>query len=86
MECIDFHEILSPIVSICAMLALVYLSDVELEKLDVKTTFLHGNLDDEIYMEKLEGFFKDRKRRFSCNLKKSFYGLKQSPRQWYKKI
>jgi hypothetical protein len=89
MEGIDFHEIFSPVVklvSICAMLALVSLSDLELEQLDVKTTFLHGDLDEEIYMEQPEGFVQDRKRRFVCKLKKSLYGLKQSPRQWYKKF
>ena len=53
-EGIDFHEIFSPIfrlVSIRVVLALVALLDLELEKLDVKTTFLHGYLDEEMYME-----------------------------------
>eukprot|EP01018_Ginkgo_biloba_P031117 Gb_21340 [translate_table: standard] len=88
-EGIDFHEIFSPIVklvSIRVVLALVALLDLELEQLDVKTTFLHGDLDEEIYMEQPEGFIQDRKRRFVCKLKKSLYGLKQSPRQWYKKF
>jgi hypothetical protein len=50
-ENIDFHEIFSPIVklvSIQVLLALVSLFNLELEKLDVKTTFLHGNLNEEI--------------------------------------
>ena len=58
-EGIDFHEIFSPvvkIVSIQVVLALVALLDLELEQLDVKTTFLHGELDEEIYMEQPEGF------------------------------
>jgi hypothetical protein len=53
-EGIDFHEIFSPVVklvSIRVMLALVALLDLELEQLDVKTTFLHGDLDEDIYME-----------------------------------
>jgi hypothetical protein len=53
-EGIDFHEIISPvlkIVSIRIVLELITLLDLELEKLDVKTTFLHGDLDEEIYME-----------------------------------
>jgi hypothetical protein len=59
-EGIDFHEIFSPVVklvSIHVVLALVALLDLELEQLDVKRTFLHGYLDDDIYMEQPEGFF-----------------------------
>ena len=59
MEGIDSHEIFSPVfklVSICIVLALVALLDLELEQLDVKTSFLHGDLDEEIYMEQPEGF------------------------------
>ena len=77
---IDFHEIFSPvvkIVSIRMVLALVALHNLELEQLDVKTAFLHGDLDEEIYMEQPEGFVQDRNKRFVCKLKKSLYGLKQ---------
>ena len=45
------------LVSVHVVLALVVLHDLELEKIDVKTTFLHGDLDEDIYMEQLEGFF-----------------------------
>eukprot|EP00253_Pinus_taeda_P014092 PITA_14092 len=86
---IDFHEIFSPvvqIVSITIVLALVPFLDLELQQLDVKTAFLHGDLDEEIYMEQLEGFVQHRNEKFICRLKKSLYGLKQSPRQWYKKF
>eukprot|EP00253_Pinus_taeda_P018596 PITA_18596 len=86
---IDFHEIFSPvvkIVSIRIVLALVALFDLELQQLDVKTAFLHGDLDEEIYMEQPEGFVQHRNAKFVCRLKKSLYGLKQSPRQWYKKF
>ena len=58
-EGIDFREIFSPIiklVSIRLVLALVTLFDLELEKLDVKTAFLHGYLDEDIYMEQPKGF------------------------------
>lgn len=54
--------------------------------MDVKTTFLHGNLEEEIYMEQPEGFQTPRKEDQVCLLKKSLYGLKQAPRQWYKKF
>ena len=68
------------------MLALVALLDLELERLDVKTTFLRGDLDEDIYMEQPEGFVQNQKGRLVCKLKKSLYGLKQSPRKWYKKF
>eukprot|EP00253_Pinus_taeda_P008927 PITA_08927 len=86
---IDFHEIFSPvvkIVSIRIVLALVVLFDLELQQLDVKTAFLHGDLDEEIYMEQPEGFVQHRNEKFVCKLKKSLYGLKESPQQWYKKF
>ncbi|GKF88183.1 reverse transcriptase, partial [Tanacetum coccineum] len=57
--------------------------DLELEQLDVKTAFLHGNLEEQIYMSQPEGF-NNSKRDQVCLLKKSLYGLKQSLRQWYK--
>ena len=59
MEGIDYHEIFSLVVKLVyirIVLALVALLDLELEKLDVKTTLLHGDLDEEIYMEQPEGF------------------------------
>ncbi|KAE8655608.1 F-box family protein, putative isoform 2 [Hibiscus syriacus] len=56
------------------------------EQLDVKTTFLHGNLEEEIYMLKPEGFEEDEKKNLVCRLNKSLYGLKQAPRCWYKRF
>ena len=50
----------------------------------MKTTFLHGDLEEEIYMQQLEGFKEPGKEDYVCLLKISLYGLKQSPRQWYK--
>ena len=89
IEGIDYHEIFSPVVklvSIHIVLALVAFLDLELEQLYVKTTFLHGDLDEEIYMEQPEGFVQHQKGRLVCKLEKSLYGLKQSPKQWYKKF
>ena len=60
--------------------------DLELEQLDVKTSFLHGNLEEEIFMEQPEGFKKPGTENLVCKLKKTLYGLKQSPKQWYKRF
>ena len=72
--------------SIRVVLALVAHQDLELEQLDVKTAFLHRNLEEEIFMEQPEGFKKPGTENLVCRLKKSLYGLKQSPRQWYKRF
>ena len=53
---------------------------MELRQLDVKTTFLHRDLEEKIYMAQLEGFVEAGKEDFVCKLIKSLYGLKQSPR------
>ena len=88
-EGVDFHEVFSPMVkhsSIRILLAIVSTFDLELEQLDVKTAFLHGELEEQIYMSQPEGFVIPDKEDRVCLLKKSLYGLKQSPRQWYKRF
>ncbi|CAJ2642124.1 unnamed protein product [Trifolium pratense] len=86
---IDFEEIFSPVVkmtSIRVVLGLAVSLNLEVEQLDVKTAFLHGDLEEELYMEQPEGFEVKGKEELVCRLKKSLYGLKQAPRQWYKKF
>ena len=85
---VDFNEIYSPVVkhySITIILSLVPQFDLELEQLDVKTAFLHGDLEETIYMDQPEGI-KPGTENLVCLLKKSLYGLRQSPRQWYKRF
>lgn len=69
--------------SINVLLAIVALFHMELQQFDVKTTFLHGVLEEEIYVHQQEGFLVQGKEDHSCLLKKSIYGLKQSPRPWF---
>jgi len=64
-------------------MALVAQYELKIDQLDVKTTFLHGNLD-EIFLSQPTRFKTVRKENMVCKLKKSLYGLIQSPRQWYK--
>jgi hypothetical protein len=51
--------------------------------MDVKTPFLHGDLEEKINMKQPEGFLVKGKKDLVCKLKKSMYGLKQYPRMWY---
>ncbi|KZV46385.1 hypothetical protein F511_16024 [Dorcoceras hygrometricum] len=88
-EDIDFNEIFSPVVQLNTfrvVLALCAVFDLHLEQLDVKTVFLHGDLEEEIYMLQPEGFAEIGKENLVCRLKKSLYGLKQTPRCWYKRL
>ncbi|GJY23180.1 retrovirus-related pol polyprotein from transposon TNT 1-94 [Tanacetum coccineum] len=88
-EGIDFNEIFSPVVrmtNIRVVLAMCATYDLHLEHLDVKTAFLHGNLEEEIYMLQPEGFKQKGKENLVCRLNKSMYGLKQALRCWYKRF
>jgi len=68
------------------MLALVSHFDLQLKQMDVKTIFLNGDLEEEIYMKQLEGFSSSSDEHLVCKLKKSIYGLKQASHQWYLKF
>eukprot|EP00253_Pinus_taeda_P033050 PITA_33050 len=72
--------------SIKSILSLVAVEDLHLEQLDVKTTFLHGDLEEEIYMQQPQGYEVKGKEKLVCRLKKRFYRLKQAPRKWYLKF
>ncbi|KAL5740032.1 hypothetical protein ACOSQ2_029212 [Xanthoceras sorbifolium] len=88
-EGIDYNKIFSPVVKLTTIrlvLKIVAAENLHLEQLDVKTAFLHGDLEEEIYMRQPEGFKEAGKENLVCRLKKSLYGLKQAPRQWYKKF
>ena len=79
---IEFDEIFSPIVkmtSIRTILSLVMVEDLHLEQLDVKKTFLHGDLEEEIYMQHPHGYEVKGKENLVCRFKKSLYILKQAP-------
>jgi hypothetical protein len=86
-EGIDYHESLSPVSkndSFRIIMALVAHFDLELHQMDVKTTFLNGDLEEEVYMKQPEGF--DDNTQKACKLNKYIYGLKQASRQWYIKF
>ena len=86
LEGIDFGEIFSRVAKLTSIRFLLFIAaafDLQVEKMDVKTTFLHGDLEKEIYMKQPEGLIVKGKNELVCKIKKSLYGLKQSPRMWY---
>ncbi|KAL4340139.1 hypothetical protein GQ457_08G024220 [Hibiscus cannabinus] len=88
-EGIDYTETFSHVSkkdSLRIVLALVAQFDLELQQMDVKTAFLNGDLEEEVYMKQPEGFFSSDGENLVCKLKKSIYGLKQASRQWYLKF
>ena len=54
--------------------------------MDVKTTFLYGEIEEEVYIEQPEGFELHGRESHVCKLKKALYGLKQAPKAWYARI
>jgi hypothetical protein len=83
-ERIDYNEIFFLVSckdSFRIIMALVAHYNLELHQMDVKTTFLNGDLEENIYMAQPKGFIVEGKERMGCRLKKSIYGLKQASRQ-----
>ena len=81
----DYDETFCPVVrleSLRALIALAVQKGLKLHQVDVTTAFLNGELEEEVYMKQPEGFITDGKDHLVCKLKKSIYGLKQSPRCW----
>jgi hypothetical protein len=72
--------------SIRAIIALAAKMNWKLHQMDVKTTFLNGVIEEEVYIEKPQGFEIEDMRSHVCRLKKALYGLKQTPRAWYGRI
>ena len=82
---IDYEETFSPVVryeSIRYLLAHAALLNWEIEAMDVKMAYLHGVLEEEIYMEQPEGFIAKGEEMKVCRLVRSLYGLKQAGRVW----
>ena len=84
IEGLDYFDTYSPLTrrkSIRMVLVIVVLRNLELNQMDIKTKFLNGRLDEEIYIKKTEGFSVPGQERKVCKLVKSLYGLKQAPKQ-----
>ncbi|CAI7835398.1 unnamed protein product [Closterium sp. NIES-53] len=86
-ERIDFQEVFAPVAkapTLRLLLAAAAICGWNVEQMDVKTAFLYGVVDEEIYMKQPEGYDDGSGR--VCRLNKAIYGLKQAPRCWYARL
>ena len=89
IEGIDFNEVFSPVVhfeTVRLMLALSALENWYITGLDVKSAFLYGELDEELYMEQPEGFKMRGQETKVLRLRRAIYGLKQAALAWWKAL
>ena len=85
---VDYQETFAPMEkmnTVRILLSLAVNFDWELQQYDVKNVFLHGELEEEIYMS-IPPWFSESDRNKVCRLKKALYGLKQSPRAWFGRV
>ena len=85
----DYFDTYSPVArltTIRVLLSLAASQNLLVHQMDVKTAFLYGELEEEIYMDQPDGFVIDGQKGLVCKLLKSLYGLKQAPKQWHEKF
>ncbi|GJQ90179.1 zinc finger, CCHC-type containing protein [Tanacetum coccineum] len=88
-EGIDYFDTYAPVARITTirlLLALATIHNLVIHQMDVKTAFLNGDLDEEVYMKQPEGFVMPDNEHKVCKLVKSLYRLKQAPKQWHQKF
>jgi len=86
---IDYEEVFAPVArldTIRLIISLAAQKEWVIYQLDVKSAFLHGELNEEVYIEQPPGFVTKGKEQMVYKLKKALYGLKQAPRAWYSRI
>ncbi|KAL0423719.1 UNVERIFIED_CONTAM: Retrovirus-related Pol polyprotein from transposon TNT 1-94 [Sesamum radiatum] len=88
-EGIDYFDTYSSIARLTTIRVLIALASVYnllIHQMDMKTAFLYGELEEEIYMDQHEGFVAHDNKHKVCKFVKSLYGLKQAPKQWHEKF
>nr|GEX62204.1 zinc finger, CCHC-type [Tanacetum cinerariifolium] len=88
-EGIDYFDTYAPVARITTirlLLALAVIHNLVIHQTDVKTAFLNGDLDEEVYMKQPKGFVMSGNEHKVCKLVMSLYGLKQAPKQWHQKF
>ncbi|PHT73217.1 hypothetical protein T459_24002 [Capsicum annuum] len=86
LDYFDTYSQVTRIPSIQMLIALAAVYGLKIHQMDMKTTFLNRELEEEIYMEQPEGFVVSGKENKVCKFIKSLYGLKQAPKQWHAKF
>ena len=82
----DTYSSVARLTTIHVLLSLAASHGLLVHQMDVKITFLNGELEEEIYMEQPNGFIAKGQEGKVCKLLKSLYGLKQAPKQWHEKF
>jgi hypothetical protein len=83
---VDYQETFSPVAKLSTERILLFLAanlDWPLYQFDVKNAFLHGDLEEEVYMDLPPGYTASTETKVVCKLQQALYGLKQSPRAWF---
>ena len=86
---VNYSDTFSPITTMTSVRLSISLATTynwDLHQLDIKNVFLHGDLQEEVYMEQPQGFVAQGEIGKVCCLRKSLYGLKQSPHAWFGKF
>ncbi|XP_026436207.1 uncharacterized protein LOC113334084 [Papaver somniferum] len=86
LDGVDYTDTFSPVVNaptIRTVLTIAASKGWQIQQLDVSNAFLHGQLNECVFMEQPSGFVVEGKEDYVCHLKKSLYGLKQAPRAWF---
>ena len=89
VEGIDFDEtfaLVARLESIRILLAIASHLNFKLYQMDVKSAFLNGMLQEEVYVEHLKGFVDSHRLDDVYKLKRALYGLKQAPKAWYDRL
>lgn len=87
-EGIDYDEVFAPVSkysTLRTLLAIAAHQDLEIHQLDIKTAFLNGNLDEDVYIQQPPGYSNDNPN-LACKLNKALYGLKQASRAWHRTL
>ncbi|GJT27305.1 zinc finger, CCHC-type containing protein [Tanacetum coccineum] len=82
----DTYALVARISTIRLLIAMAPIHNLVIHQIDVKTAFLNGDLDEEVYMNQPQGFIMLGNENKVCKLIKSLYGLKQAPKQWHEKF
>ena len=87
-EGIDFEEVFAPVskyATLRTLLAMAAAEDLELHQLDIKTAFLNGDIEEDIYLQQPPGY-EEGPGNLACHLRRALYGLRQAPRQWHARL